>query len=260
MKKIGILGGLAWPATIEYYKAICQMSQRYHSQFEFNGPSPMPEMCIESVNINYSFNHRGQVGCDSSWKEYDKYFNSALKRLEMNGVDFAIITANTLHTRFEAITKDIGIPILSIYDAIVKESIKHRISDFLLLGTEPTMKSDSLPLFMQTKGIDAFPPHNDELQTIIARLISDLFEGKTENAKTVLNEVVASAFKQKDTKPKVVCLACTELPLAFEGKEQSATFFEEGVFYLNSTIIHAKAAFDYAIQGFWSTSRLGRTR
>ena len=62
MKKIGILGGLAWPATVEYYKTICQLSQKYHAGANYKGPSPMPEMCIESVNINYSFNNRGVIG------------------------------------------------------------------------------------------------------------------------------------------------------------------------------------------------------
>ena len=250
MKKIGILGGLAWPATIEYYKAICQLSQSYHSQFEFNGPSPMPEMCIESVNINHSFNHRGQIGNDSSWKEYDAYFNAALKRLEMNGADFAIITANTLHTRFESITNNINIPVLSIYEAVANECKKHGIDQFMLLGTEPTMKSNSLPDFMKSKGIDAFPPPDTEMQLKVIRLISDLFEGKTENGRTLLNEVVASSYQQKDTKHRTVCLACTELPLAFAGKEQLAIFTEDEVIYLNTTIIHAKAAFDYAVQSF----------
>lgn len=63
-----------------------------------------------------------------------------------------------------------------------------------------------------------------------------------------MNEVVNSAFKQMDTKQKTVCLACTELPLAFAGKEHLATFVEEEVTYLNTTIIHAKAAFEYALQ------------
>ncbi len=46
---------------------------------------------------------------------------------------------------------------------------------------------------------------------------------------------------------KTVCLACTELPLAFEGKEHCETFEEHGVLYLNTTMIHANAAFQYAI-------------
>ena len=248
MKKIGILGGLAWPATIEYYKAICQLSQSYHSQFEFKGPSPMPEMCIESVNINYSFNHRGEIGNEASWKKYDLYFNSALQRLEQNGVDFIIITANTLHTRFATITNSIGVPVLSIYEAIADECKRQEIDQFLLLGTEPTMKSTSLPDFMISKEINAFPPPNEELQLRVVNLISDLFEGKTENGSTVINEVVDSAYKQMDTKQKIVCLACTELPLAFSGKEHLPTFAEKEVTYLNTTIIHAKAAFDYALQ------------
>ncbi len=108
MKKIGILGGLAWPATVEYYKAICQLSQTYHATSALSGPSPMPEMCIESVNINYSYNRRGRFGDEMSWKEYDAYFHAALQRLEASGVDFAIIASNTPHNRFETITRDLA--------------------------------------------------------------------------------------------------------------------------------------------------------
>lgn len=44
-------------------------------------------------------------------------------------------------------------------------------------------------------------------------------------------------------------LACTELPLAFEGKEHLEIFEENGVTYLNTTIIHAAAAFQFAVEG-----------
>ena len=101
---------------------------------------------------------------------------------------------------------------------------------------------------MAKRDIEAFPPLEHELQTVVSSLISDLFEGKTDNGRVILKDVVESAYKYKDKKQKSVCLACTELPLAFSGKEQTATFVEGNVIYLNSTIIHAKAAFDYAVQ------------
>ena len=248
MKKIGILGGLAWPATIEYYRAICKMSQKYHSQFNINGPSPVPEMCIESVNINYSYNRRGMIGDDASWSEYDSYFNAALKRLEESGVDFAIITANTLHTRFDSITRNINIPIISIFDAIAAECKKKNISNFLFLGTGPTMESASLPEFMKEKNITAFPPPSKEKQNRVINLISSLFEEKIENGRRILNNIIESSYNNIDVKQKTVCLACTELPLVYEGKEDFLTFYENDILFLNSAFIHAKAAFEYAIE------------
>lgn len=248
MKKIGVLGGLAWPATVEYYKAICRLSQVYHSQFDIKGPSPMPEMCIESVNINYSYNRRGKFGDENSWNEYDAYFRSALVRLEENGVDFAIIASNTPHNRYDSITDGLNIPVLSIFEAVADVCIQKGIEQFLILGTEPTMNSGVFPEFLKKRGINAFTPVDADSQSKVVDLISELFGGNCENGRARMNQLVDSIYKKMDHKERNVCLACTELPLAFEGVEQLETFDDAGVFYLNTTMIHANAAFRYAIE------------
>ncbi len=247
MKKIGILGGLAWPATAEYYKAICQLSQAYHATRAVSGPSPMPEMSIESVNINYSYQRRGRFGDEASWREYDAYFHAALQRLEANGVDFAIIASNTPHNRYEAITKAVTIPVLSIFQAVADVCIRQGIEQFLLLGTEPTMTAGVCPAFMRTHGIHAFAPADTKRQAQVVDLISELFTGKSHAGASRLHDIVDAAYAHTDHSKKTVCLACTELPLAFEGHEQNETFDENGVLYLNTAMIHANAAFQYAI-------------
>ena len=247
MKRIGILGGLAWPATIEYYKAICQLSQKHHVNLDLPGPSPMPEMCIESVNINYSYNRRGSFGNENSWKDYDEYFHAALKRLENNGVDFAIIASNTPHNRYDSITRGLNIPVISIFEAVAETCKLNGVDGFLLLGTEPTMNSGIFPDYLERHGIRAFVPSSETIKSKIVDIISELFKGKNENGGSRINEIVRSSYEQTGVPKKVVCLACTELPLAFEGKEQFETFDDDGIFYLNTTIIHANAAFRYAI-------------
>ncbi len=209
----------------------------------------MPEMCIESVNINYSYNRRGRFGDEHSWRDYDAYFHAALKRLEDNGVDFAIIASNTPHNRYDSITKGMKIPVISIFEAVAKTAKTKGIDDFLLLGTEPTMSSGIFPEYLKRHGINAFVPPDDNMKSKVADLISELFKGKSENGRSLINQIVRSSYEQTDTKEKVVCLACTELPLAFEGKEQLETFEDNGVFYLNTTIIHANATFRYAVEG-----------
>lgn len=248
MKKIGILGGLAWPTTIEYYKAICQLSLNYHSNIDIPGPSPMPEMCIESVNINYSYNCRGRFGDENSWKEYDEYFYGALKRLEDNGVDFAIIASNTPHNRFDSITKGLKIPVLSIFKAVAEVCQIKGIDQFLLLGTEPTMNLGVFPEYLKRNSIHAFVPPDENERTKVADLISELFKGRSENGRSRIDQIVRTSYEDTAIKKQVVCLGCTELPLAFEGKEHLETFEENGVVYLNTAIIHANAAFRYAVE------------
>jgi aspartate racemase len=247
MKKIGILGGLAWPATVEYYRVICRLSQDYHAPFSLPGPSPMPEMCIESVNINYSYNRRGIFGDDDSWKEYDAYFRSALLRLEKNGVDFAIIAGNTPHTRFDSITRGLTIPVLSIYETVADVCRDMKIKELLILGTEPTMNSGAFSKYFQARGITAFAPPDKEAQSKVVAMISELLTGTCENGSVRLGRIVTAIHDRHDLGDTTVCLACTEHPLAFPGKKNLETFEDTGIVYLNTTMIHAAAAFKYAV-------------
>ena len=85
MKKIGIIGGIGWPSTIEYYRHICELCLAYHADKNISGPAPMPEMLIESLNLNYAVTNRG-TSKPGSWDVWDTYFNNALRRLSAGGV------------------------------------------------------------------------------------------------------------------------------------------------------------------------------
>ena len=137
---------------------------------------------------------------------------------------------------------------VTIQEAVAQTCKVNRIDEFLLLGTEPTMNSGIFTEYLKRHGINAFVPSDDNVKSKVADLISELFKGKSENGRSRINQV-RSSYEQTDNKETVVCLACTELPLAFEGKEQLETFEDNGVFYLNTTIIHANATFRYAIEG-----------
>ena len=74
MKKIGIVGGVGWPSTIEYYRLICEASQLYHKGKDFSGPIPIPEISIESLNMNFTINNRGSSE-PGSWAAWDDYLD-----------------------------------------------------------------------------------------------------------------------------------------------------------------------------------------
>jgi aspartate racemase len=247
MKKIGIVGGVAWLSTIEYYKAICDFSERHHQGQVFNGAPPMPEMAIESVNMNYSFGVRGVAGDDASWSRFDAYFNAALKRLEASGCEFAIIASNTPHNRYHAITRGINIPVLSIFEVVAEECKRQRIEKILILGTAPTMSSMAFPNVLQAHRIEGGAPKSDEDKSLTVDVISQLQAGKPEGMAAKIHSIVSRAFPAEYAGRKVACLACTELPLAFPQFADAPTFEADGVLYVNTTIIHAKAAFDFAI-------------
>lgn len=247
MKKIGIVGGVAWLSTIEYYRTICQLSERHHRGQTYKGSPSMPEFAIESVNMNRSYSLRGRPGDESSWREFDAYFNAALRRLETSGADFAIIASNTPHNRFEPITRGIGIPVLSIFEVVAAECLKLGVSRMLILGTEPTMDSPVFPNVLKSHGIVAAPPQNIEDKNLTIQLISQLQSGHIGNSAARIHAIGARAFAGEPDSKKVVCLACTELPLAFPAFADLPSFEVGEVLYINTTIVHAQAAFRHAL-------------
>ena len=173
-KKIGIVGGVSWISTLEYYQAICEMSHRHSQGVEQSGPAPIPEMSIESLNINKSVGLRGRPGDDESWRGFEAYFRQALHRLEAGNADFAIIASNTPHNRFDQITTDVGIPVLNLFDEVAKGCEQHGIVNALVLGTEPTMSSQVFPGILEKRGISGILPDRDQDREQVISLIDTL--------------------------------------------------------------------------------------
>ena len=248
MKKLGIVGGVAWPSTIDYYKAICRLSLAHHEGKSISGPPPVPEMTIESLNINRSFGLRGgSIADDASWARYDQYFREALKRIEASGADLAIIASNTPHNRYASITSGIKIPVLSIFEAVAKHCVRTKVTEMLILGTAPTMDSLAFPEVLAKFDIKAYaPPAQDEQAKIVA-LISELYADRDNDAAKRIRSVVDASFPENGM-VRAACLACTELPLAFPSIEGETDIVLENVRYINTTMIHAKAAFSALVE------------
>ena len=223
------------------------MSHQCPRERTSTGPPPIPEMTIESLNINHSVNLRGQPGNDKSWLMFESYFRNALKRLEASDIDFAIIASNTPHNRFDQIIEGIDIPVLNIFEEVAKVCIENNIGSTLILGTEPTMSSHVFPNVLGKHGISGVLPETGQDQDEIISLIAELQAARSSNAAERIQSLAEKYLSVNTNKLGAVCLSCTELPLAFPDYLNTPMFEVNGISYLNTTIIHAKAAFDYAI-------------
>jgi aspartate racemase len=244
MKKLGIVGGVAWPSTIDYYKGLCRLGVDLHSSLNLTGPPAVPEMTIESLNIAKSFALRGgAITDDLSWAEYDRYFREALERIERNGAEVALIASNTPHNRFSAITRGIKIPVLNIFDAVASHCKIMGITNLLILGTAPTMASPVFGSVLEKSGIHGFVPSSHAEREKIVALIAELYADKNDNADSRIAAIVDAAYPANGGE-RAVCLACTELPLAFKNIENETDLKVGDIHYLNTTMIHVKAAFE----------------
>jgi aspartate racemase len=246
MKKIGIVGGIAWMSTVEYYRTLCQRAQARFAAQGRSGPPDMPEIVIESINIRESQSRRGRPDDEASWAGFDAYFHAVLKRLEASGADFAIIASNTPHNRLEAITRGLTLPVLSIFDCVAQACADAGVQSLLLLGTEPTMSLPAFPAVLRRHGIAAIVPTEPADRALVNTLINGLQAEHAPGAAAQIHALVERCFAAAaPTQRKVAALACTELPLAFAGFTGQPLFEVDGVLYVNTTAIHAQAAFDH---------------
>jgi aspartate racemase len=247
MKKIGIVGGIGWPSTAEYYVEICRKSERWHLAKNPHAVPSTPEMCIESLDLNKAFSCIGRDGDEDSWRQFDDYHRAALQRLAASGADFALIACNSAHHRFASIVRGIEIPVISILDVIAKECARIDACEVLILGTDLVMGSPRFRESFAKYGIEASGPNDDALRAQTVNLLGEIQLGKIDGAAKRLGTIAKQSFQQQFGAQPVACLACTELPLAFADHKTLATFNYDGVVYINSTAAHINAAFEFAL-------------
>lgn len=247
MKKIGIVGGVAWLSTVDYYSEICRRSERGYLARRPRGVPSTPEMSIESLDLNKAVSYLGIDGDEESWSQFDDYHRAALQRLETSGAEFALMASNTPHHRFASIVRGLGIPVIDIFDVVAKESARIGAREVLILGTAPTMRSSRFREEFAKYGVAAAGPRDEASKSMTAGLIAELQLGKFEGAAERLGRIARSSFERQFQAQPVVCLACTELPLAFQERKMLATFEHDGVLYIDTTTAHIDAAFDFAV-------------
>ena len=130
MKTIGILGGMSWESTLEYYRIINQETKQrlggYHS----------------AQILLYSFDFAVIEACQhqGQWEEMGRLLSEQAQKLEQAGADFILIATNTMHKVAEVIEEAISVPLLHIADATGEAIIKQGLTRVGLLGTRFTME------------------------------------------------------------------------------------------------------------------------
>jgi aspartate racemase len=247
MKKMGIVGGVGWRSTVDYYSEVCRRSEEWHLARNPQTVPSIPEVSIESLDLNKAVSYLGTDDDDESWRQFDDYHRAALQRLEASGADFALMASNTPHHRFADIVHGIGIPVISIFDEVASESARIGAREVLILGTPVTMRSKRFREAFAQRGVAAAGPDNQVARAMTADLIAKLQLGETEGAAERLGRIAKISFERQVGGQSVVCLACTELPRAFQEQKMLTTFEYDGTLYINGTAVHIDAAFDFAV-------------
>jgi aspartate racemase len=223
VKKIGIVGGVAWQSTVHYYSELCGRRERRHVAPNLPVAPSTPEISIESLDLALAISYLGSDD-EQSWSQFDQYHRAALLRLEASGVDFALIASNSAHHRFDAIVRGVRIPVISIVEAMAKKSARIGAQQVLLLGTALTMRSLQFRQAFAKYGVEATGPADEAVRAMTTELVADLQRGRLAGASDRLVQIARRSFDSQFGRRPIVYLACTELPLAFEAMKTLPIF------------------------------------
>lgn len=229
MKKIGLVGGISWSSTLDYYRYINEETNKYL------GGLHSSECIIYSVN----FEHFRTCNAAHDWEGTFQLLSRAAQHLKYAGADVIVLGANTAHIVAERIAEVTSLPLIDIRTATACSIRKKHLKKISLLGTEFTMELD----FYKDKLLEyeitcMIPQDQSDRKFIEHTLLHEL--GKGIIKKETKNEYIRIANSLIQQGAEGVVLGCTEIPLLLSQEDFSVPVF-------NTTQIHAAAAVEFAL-------------
>ena len=237
MKTIGMIGGMSWESSIEYYRIINETVRT-----ELGGLHS-----AKSMMVSVEFAEIEALQHQDRWGEAAKILIAAARSLESGGADFAIICTNTMHKLYDKIQQSVRIPLLHIADATA-ELIKARgIQKIALLGTRFTMEENFYKgRLIEKYGLDVIIPGSEDMENIHRIIYDELCAGIIQpDSKQKYTDIIRRLAKEG---AEGIILGCTEIGLLVKQEDSPVPLFD-------TTEIHARAAVKYALQNELSSLR-----
>jgi aspartate racemase len=224
MKTIGLIGGMSWESSIEYYRLVNQTARERLGGLHN----------AKSVMVTVDFAEIERMQHDGRWDDAGAVLNAAARQLEAGGADFVVLCTNTMHKVADQMMRGVSIPLLHIADATARRIVAAGISRIALLGTDYTMSQDFYKGRLRDAfGLDVLIP-NDADRAVVHRVIYDeLCLGRVEaTSKRAYLDVIQRLV---DHGAQGVIAGCTEITLLVKQADLAVPYFD-------TTAIHAEEA------------------
>lgn len=230
MKKIGMIGGLSWVSTAEYYKRVNEIAQT------IKGGVTSARIVLESVNR--------QDYVDAVIKRQDEdaacqQIAASAKALQAAGADFIVITCNDVHRFVPLVQPVIDIPFLHIAQVTADAIQAHKgLKRVALLGVRKTMEGDFYPSIFAQNGLEAIVPSEAEKSFIHASIYEELVQNRfLDETRNRYKDIIIELGRRG---VDCVALACTEIPLLLPPQDSPIPAF-------STTELHCQAAVKMAL-------------
>jgi len=229
VKVIGLIGGMSWNSSLEYYRLINELVSR-----KLGG---LHSARLVLYSLDFEEIERAQQ--ESRWEDAADILAKAAIALKQAGADFLVICTNTMHKVSDKVGESAGLPILHIVDTTGNAIREQGLSKVGLLGTRFVMAEQFYQDRLKKRfDIEVVVPAEDE-QAVVHRVIYDeLCRGKVRD----LDRQSCLQIIDKLTKrgAEGIVLGCTELPLLIRLGDVRVPVFD-------TTRLHAEAAVEMAL-------------
>ena len=228
MKTIGLLGGMSWESSAEYYRLVNERVRElrggYHS--------------ARTVLYSVDFAEIEAMQAEGRWDDAGRELNRAARALEAAGADFVVLCTNTMHKVADQLTESLGIPLLHLADTTAAAIEAANIKRVGLLGTGFTMSQPFYRERLGAHGLDVLVPGETDRATVHRIIYDELVHGVvTDESRERYREVIARIV---EAGADGVIYGCTEIELLVGPEDSPVPTFP-------TTRLHAEAAVDYAL-------------
>jgi aspartate racemase len=229
MKRIGLLGGMSWESSAEYYRLLNEATR------DRLGGLHSADCVLRSVD----FAEIEALQRAEDWIQAGERLAAEARVLEAAGSELVVLCTNTMHKVADVITAAIGVPLVHIADATADAVRAAGLSRVGLLATAYTMEQDFyVGRLRDMHGLSVLVPDRDERRLVHEVIYDELCVGVINDAsreayRTVIRNLV-------DRGAQGILLGCTEIGLLVGAGDADVPVFD-------TTVIHAQRAVEVAL-------------
>lgn len=229
MKIIGLIGGMSWQSSLEYYRIINQKVKSKLGGFH----------SAKSILFSVDFAEIEELQSNGRWDEAGAEMAKAALALERAGADVIVICTNTMHKLIDYINQATKIPLLHIADATAELIRRDKITKIGLLGTRFTMEQDFYKGRLIDKfGLTVLTPNEFDQTTVHDIIYNELCKGiVSPESKVKYLEIIDKLILNG---AEGIILGCTEIELLISTTDCNKPLYQ-------TAKIHAEAAVEFAL-------------
>ena len=198
MKTVGLVGGISWTSTLDYYKRINEGINQRLGGLEF------ARCMIYSVNFGDIYRH--------TWPHAGGLLLDACRCLVAGGAEGIALCANTAHMFADEIAAKIDVPLIHIGAETANTVRRSGLERVALLGTQFTMEMDFYRDKLRSQGVEPMIPGSKSVRDYLQQTIRDELGAGIVKAETK-NRYIEIVNELREGGAQGLVMGCTEIPL-----------------------------------------------